>query len=347
VIFIGSGLAVALGLLYPVQRSLDLARYDHPTYRYEVQGVFPVTTEPAVHEAVGGGSCLVSLWQTDLVAGSLSAGPTELDAMSPSCPDAVSRFPASALVAHRQVNGPAWIDIGADAARALKVWVGSHVSVTVGPGIEPVPLTVRDIYAVRATGSAFAAMAPADVLFGHLPADAGAGYSIVLTDTTPAQVQARLDTSPVRPQLEQAKGYPPTVVSTDQLAQTAAESSATSLGLVRTIGALSAIGVLLLGLREFDVFRRRATPAIVVIHRLGGSLMASVVGAFCVAAAVSAAAITVAVVVARAAYSLGWVASCFPPDLGPSLLGAWAVATAASAAWSVLMARLTYQAVGS
>jgi hypothetical protein len=347
VIFIGSSLALALGLLYPVQRSLDLGRYGDPSYRNEVQGVFPEDTGAAVIEALGSRSCLIALWRTDLTAGSVSAGPTELDAVSPECTSGVSRFPFSTRVAHAYVGGSGWLDVGADAARALNVWTGSHVNVDVGPGIEPVALTVRDIYAVRATGSAFAAMAPAEVLFAHLPTGTEAGYSIGLTDLAPSEVEARLSVSPVRSELERAKGYPPIIVSEGSVADTAAEFSTNSLGLVRTIGALAAIGVVLMVLREFDVFRRRSERTISVIYRLGGSLMASVMSTFAAAIAVSAVAITSAILFARFAYSSGWLASCFPPDLEGLALAVWSGAVISSALWAVAMARLTYRHVGA
>jgi len=347
VIFTGSSLALALGLLYPVQRSLDLGRYSDPTYRNEVQGVFPAGTAAAVIEALGPRSCLIALWQTELRAGSRAAGPTELDAVSSACPSGVSRFPPSARVAHNDVAGAAWLDVGADAARALNVWTGSEVKVSVGPGIEPVALTVRDIYAVRATGFAFAAMAPAEVLFAHLPPGTDAGYSIGLTDLSPSDVEARLAASPVRPELERAKGYPPIIVSEGSLADAAADLSTNSLGLVRTIGALAAIGVVLMVLRELDVFRRGSQRTIAVIFRLGGSLRGSVVSAFAAATAVSTIAITSAMLLARFAYASGWLASCLPPDLEPLVLALWFGTVISSAVWAVVMARLTYSHVGA
>jgi hypothetical protein len=341
VIFIGSSLAFALGLLYPVQRSLDLGRYSDPTYRYEVQGVFPLSTGAAVDEALGPHSCLMALWETQLGAGSLSAGPAEIDAMSPECPHGLSRFPSSARVAHAEVAGPAWLDVGVDAARALEVWTGSQVEVSVAPGIAPVALTVRDIYAVRATGSAFTAMAPASILFAHLPNSVDPGYSTALTDRPPAEIETRLAASGARPELERAKGYPPVIVPESTLAETAAEASTNSLGLVRTLGALAAIGVVLLVLREFDVFRRGSSGVIAVIYRLGGSLTACVTSAFAAAAVVSTVAIGSAAILARFAYARGWMASCFPPDLDRLLLAVVAGTVASSALWSVVMARLT------
>jgi hypothetical protein len=229
----------------------------------------------------------------------------------------------------------------------LNVWTGSQVEVSVGPGIEPVALTVRDIYAVRATGSAFAAMAPAEVLFTHLPPGVDPGYSIVLTDLPAGEVEARLAASPVRPELEAAKGYPPIIVSETALADTAAELSTNSLGLVRTIGALGAIGVVLLVLRELDVFRRGSHRTITIIYRLGGSLTATVTSAFAAAAAVSIVAISAAILLARFAYANGWLASCFPPDLERLALAVWLGTVGAAALWAVVMARLTYRGVGT
>lgn len=347
VIFIGSSLALALGLLYPVQRSLDLGRYSDPSYVNEVQGVFPVGTGAEVLEALGPRSCLIALWQTDLSVGSRSAGPTELDAMSPACASGVSRFPSSARLAHGDVAGPAWLDIGADAARALNVWTGSEVKVSVGPGIEPIALTVRDIYAVRATGFAFTAMAPAQVLFSHLPTGIDAGYSVALTDLPNSEIDARLSANPIRAQLEQAKGYPPVIASEVSLADAAAQFSTNSLGLVQTIGALGVIGVVLLMLREFDVFRRGSHRTISVIHRLGGSLTATVVAAFAAATVVSTVAISAAILLARFAYSAGWLASCFPPDLERLVLALWLGTVTASAIWAVVMARLAYRQIGA
>ena len=317
VIFIGSGLAFGLGLLYPVQRTLDLGRFDQPSYAYEVQGVFPASTASAVETAIGQDSCLVSLWQTALTVGPAVAGPTELDAVAPGCAAGVSRFPSSALVAESSARPGAWVDLNADAARTLGVWTGDTVSAVVGPGVEPVQLMVRDIYAVRAPGSAFAAMAPAELLFDRLPPDAGAGYSTMLTSASPSQVETGLASSPVVTELEQAKGYPPAIVSTDELAMAAAEDSATSLGLVRTIGALAALGVVFLAAREYDVFRRRATPTLVVIHRLGGPLRRSIVVAFSAATLVVLVALTAAEATVWKAYSAGWLASCFPPGCDP------------------------------
>ncbi|MBI2781630.1 MAG: hypothetical protein HYX55_07535 [Chloroflexi bacterium] len=311
-----------------------------------MQGVFPADTADAVLEALGPRSCLVALWHTELSAGSMSAGPTELDAMSPACSNGVSRFPSAARIAAGDVADAAWLDVGVDAARALNVWTGSEVKVSVGPGIEPVVLTVRDIYAVRATGFAFTAMAPAQVLFAHLPTGVDPGYSIGLTDLLPTEIEARLAASPVRPELENAKGYPPIIVSERDLADSAAQLSMNSLGLVRTIGALAAIGVILIMLRELDVFRRGSQRTIQVVYRLGGNLLASVASAFAAATAVAVLAISGAIFLARLAYSGGVLASTFPPDLEPLVFFIWLGTVMSAVVLTALMARLTYRQTG-
>lgn len=316
---VGSTLAFILGLLYPVQRELDLARYEHASYSYEVEGVFPPTVSAAIGAAVGPRSCLVSVWVTVLRHAAREEGPTELDAVSPSYAQGVSRFPPATRLAGHSAGSRRWIDLNADSARALHVGPGDPVDVQVGPDLPPVRLTVRGVYAVRATGAAAAAMAPAEVLFAGLPAGAQAGYGLALTRTPPAEFLPRLSQDPLKRSLEAAKGYPLVVTATSARLAGAADASTHSLGLVRTVGALAVLGVAGLVVRELDVFRRQCLPAAQLVHRLGGPaprLIATLLG---MASLVAVGATTGGLLLAYAAYRFGVVASCFPPTLRPLL----------------------------
>lgn len=333
----GSSLAFALGLLYPVQRELDLARYEHASYTYEVDGVFPQPVSSAVSMAIGPDTCLVSIWLTTLRSAVAEIGPTELDAVSPSCLADQSRFPARTMVAEGSVTSPDWIDLGADAARTLHVGPGGTVDVMVAPTVPPVALRVRKVFAVRATGAAAAAMAPAEVLFAHLPEGEQGGYGLALTRTPPPDFLPRLATDPLRSELEAAKGYPPVVTSVSSRLDGASKSSSNSLGLVRTIGALAVLGVVALTLRELDVFRRRCLPVVQLVHKLGGSGSRLLAGYFGLAAVVGVAALSLGLLIARAGYTFGIVASTMPPTLAPLLVTVWSGAIAVPLAFFAVL----------
>lgn len=342
----GSSLAFALGLLYPVQRELDLARYEHASYTYEVEGVFPQSVSSAVSVAIGPDTCLVSVWLTMLRSEVAEVGPTELDGVSPSCPAGQSRFPAATMVAEGSDTSPDWIDLAADAARTLQVGPGGTVEVMVAPTLPPVKLRVRKVFALRAAGAAAAAMAPADVLFAHLPEGEQGGYGLALTRTPPPAFLQRLATDPLKSELEAAKGYPPVITTVATRLDGAAQSSSNSLGLVRTIGALAVLGVVALTLRELDVFRRRCVPVVQLVHKLGGSGSRLLAGYFGLAAVVGVTALSLGLLVARAGYTFGIVSSTMPPTLAPVLVVVWAGAIAVLIAFFAVMGPWTRKRIG-
>lgn len=345
VLLVGSSLASILGLLYPVNRELDLGRYEYPSYGYEVQSVYLPSAVPVVSQAMGPGTCLVSVWMTRLRAGASEVGPSQLDVTAPSCPDDNSRFPARLRIAGSAATTRDWIDINADAARTLGVGPGDSVEVMVAPDLPEVRLSVRKIFAVRATGAAAAAMAPSQAMFAHLPAGAQPGYGLALVRTPADQFMPRLETGPVKSRLEQAKGYPPVTTTTSALLRKSDELSSNSLGLVRTIGALAVLGVLLLSLRELDVFRRRWLPAVQLVHNLGGSAGRLILATSTMAAAVSVIAVSAGLVLAESAFKLGIAASCLPPTLQPWLVRVWAGAALASVAFCAALGLASHRRV--
>lgn len=312
---VGSTLAFALGLLYPVQRELDLARYEHSSYQYEVEGVFPQPIATVVETAIGPHTCLLGVWLTVIRSGPHSIGPTEIDAASPACAQHTSRFPPVTMLAARATTGPAWIDLNADAARALHVRPGDSVGIQVGPDLPPVRLAVRGIYALRASGAAAAAMAPAELLFSRLPSGAQGGYGLALARTAPTQFLPRLAQNPLKNALEAAKGYPPVVTATSTRLEQASDTSTQSLGLVRTLGALAILGVAGLIVRELDAFRRECLPAVRLVHRLGGAAPRLLLCLLACASVVAISATVAGLLLAYAGYRHGVVASCFPPTL--------------------------------
>jgi hypothetical protein len=219
------------------------------------------------------------------------------------------------------------------------------VSVVVGPGIAPVRLSVRNIFAVRGSLE-FAAQAPAHVLFAHLPSGAEPGYGLALTRTTPAHVLANLDMSPVRKDLVKIKGYPPTVTAVADRLDAASRASTHSLGLVRTVGTLCAIGIAMLGLRELDVFRRRAQPVLLHVHRLGGPVRKLLVTVFALATGTACLTGTLGVAIGAAAYRFGWIASCLPPATTPLLLACWASLSGFCALVGIILATASARQVG-
>lgn len=347
VLAFGSSLAFTLGLLYPVQRELDLARYEYALHQYEVEGVFPAELAPAVSAAIGPDTCLVSIWLTSLHAGSTDLGPTELDATSPACSTGLSRFPAATLVTAGKTDTTSWIDLNTDAARKLGVAPGDTVDVMVTPDQAPARLTLRNVYAVRATGAAAAAMAPADVLFAQLPGGQPGGYGLALTSTPPSQFLPRLERDPLRSELEKAKGYPPLVTTVDARLARASDLSSNSVGLVRTIGTLAVLGVLALTLRELDIYRRRCVSVTKMVHRLGGSAGGLLGGFVGLAAFVGVVALSLGLILAYAAYRFGIVASSMPPTLGSLLLAAWAGAAAVPVVFALVMGPLSVRRVVS
>jgi hypothetical protein len=326
VLLTGACLAGLLGLIYPVQREMDTSMYSRAAYTTLLSGVFPSTVADELTGVLGDRSCLVSLWMTAVGSASVEPLGSSVQAVAPNChPDAMP-LPAQAVVAGPATDvGADWIDLSADLARDLHVGLGDAVSVGVGPD-NSVTLRVRSILAVREWGWQYVAMAPGDLLMRWEPPD-DRGYGTALTFLPPEEALARLAASPVGKRLEATdvdEAYPPDVSAVADLAATASEQSANSLGLIRTVGAFALAGVGLLILREIDVFRRRANTYLSFVHQVGGDIAASGRTVHVTAFGSSAAALSGGLLLAWGSFSSRLVASCFPPVLNGLLLGAYA-----------------------
>ena len=332
VLLTGACLAGLLGLIYPVQREMDTSMYSRAAYTTVLSGVFPSTAADELTAVLGVRSCLALLWMTDVGSASVKPLGSSVQAVAPDChPDAMP-LPAQAVVTGPATGvGADWIDLSADLARDLNVGLGDAVSVGVGPD-NSVTLRVRSILAVREWGWQYVAMAPSDLLIAGLPRDdpdteVPDGYGTALTSLPPEEALARLAASPVGKRLEATdvdEAYPPDVSAVADLAATASEQSANSLGLIRTVGAFALAGVGLLILREIDVFRRRANTYLSFVHQVGGDIAASGRTVHVTAFGSSAAALSGGPLLAWGSFSSRLVASCFPPVLNGLLLGAYA-----------------------
>lgn len=334
VLLAGTALAGLLGLIYPVQRELDTSIYSRATYSTVLSGVFPATLADELTTALGGRSCLVSLWMTDVRSASVEPLGTNVQVVAPACHPDATPLPGPAVEAGPAGGvGVGWIDLSADLARDLRVGLGDSVSVGVDPDTS-IELRVRNIVAAREPGWQYVAMAPGEVLMAHLEPELR-GYGRALTALPAEEALRRIDASPVGHALSATKLYPPDAFAVSDLAADAAEESVNSLGLIRTVGALALVGVGLLILREIDVFRRRANAVLGFIHQIGGDLAASSRVVYSVAFAVSAAALTGGLALAWVAFSARLVSSCFPPALNGLLLSTDAVLLVILAATSL------------
>lgn len=318
-LLVGSALAFALGLQYQVQRELDLIQYENASLEFELEGTFPVDAEKQLIQALGPQSCLQTVWATEFRSTTSVIAPAELRGLSAECSSAHPVWPDAALVQKSATSPEQWIDLNADAAKALGVYPGDTVSVFVAPDLPEVAFTVRGIYAVRGMGAAAFGLTSASVLFRATSTE-GAGYGTALTNSTPAEFMPKLERPPLREVLIAAKGYPPVVIDRDSRLAEASDNSANSLGLVRTIGALAVLGVGALALREFDVFRKGCLKPLDMLHRLGVDRPRLAAVYMASAALIGTVSLLGGLAISFAAYSQRILASCFPPTLHPTLV---------------------------
>lgn len=314
VIFIGASLASVLGLMYPVQRELDTSMYSRATYAAVINGIFPVEDEAQLGETVGAPTCLVSSWTT--AVGSVDSAPqlTHVQVVGPDCDASAFPFPSETVVSGPSVAAGDWIDISADLAQALHASIGDKVTVQVRQGLPTIQLTVRSIAAVREPGWQFVAVAPGARLMRELPAGAQK-YGTMLTAAPGPEALARIEGNLVSAKLKKTKFYPPEAHSVNELAREAEEQSASSLGLVRTIGALAIIAISFLVGREMHVFRGKAQEVLQLVHVFGGDVAAAARIVHLVAFVTGGIAIAAAFAVAWSGFEGGVFACCFPPAL--------------------------------
>jgi hypothetical protein len=329
-------LALALGMIFPVQHELDVAAYSHS--RFAIEAPVALTGDAAANsrlrKALGGSDVtLESIFSTEFSVGDNAVGPSELLVIAESSSRELGLMPAATRVAQAAVSaGAAPIDVSTDLATRLHIGAGDTIWFAVSP-TRKVRATVRGVYAVRETGFAGLAQISAQDLHGIVPDDQLAPTQL-LTSASANQVRLMLD-DPYFARQMNAAGYstPYSVVPRAELLQTAERQSRSNLGLVFAVSVLALVALLSFVAREVSVFIANSRPRVEVLDVVGypGKRTLRLLGVIAIVA--TAGSLAAAALVSQLAYTSGLLA----PALPPALLPAWWVAAAAGTATATVV----------
>jgi hypothetical protein len=336
ILVVAAGLTLALGMIFPVQFSLDTAGYRAS----QARTVAPMTATdvdlPAIRAGLGGArTALVLDYYTEVRAGDLSMGPVALWALLGDDLDAeLTTMPGATRVAGAPRDPDdlgAWIDVSADVARDLGVGPGDAVDIVVGPDA-PARFTVRGVYAARESGYAGLALVPAAAITRHDPSLDMTSTSLVTTASAD-DVERLLNESPWKDRMTADNYTLPIEADAVRDRLTYAEGhSFVNLALVLTISAIALATLVAIVVAEsaaiMAAFRSRAE----ILVELGARPRAAFRGAAGAATGVVIGAMLGGSALATIAYTQGIAGPTLPPDLGPAWLGATALGIAAGTA---------------
>ncbi|WP_028708823.1 hypothetical protein [Propionicicella superfundia] len=338
-VLVGAGLAVLLGMIYPIQREIELGAYSHGQFDLWSSTAIPAAQLPIVDAAIDAPHCVTALWFTRLTAADHVIDNVQLAPLAPTCDERVTPFPDATVIAgSRSTTTERWIDLTADAAKDLGVAPGDTVDVGTGEDLPPVTLTVRAVFAVRQTGAEYSAQAPAEPLFAAAPEPQEYGQ-VYVAGLSADELAARLSTPEIRRMLEATGSYPVDSESRAGLEARTDQAATTGLGLIRVIGALAILGGLGLAVRELDVFRRAVLPVLDLTHQLGGDLGRIVPRVTAMATLTAGTAIVVGAALGSLAFFGAWLTPGLPPTqvrlLGLVVAGTVGVVAVTGAAFGV------------
>jgi hypothetical protein len=320
-VLLGASLAVSLGFLYGVQRTIDLAAYSDAKYEVQSEIAASPADEASVVRDFGSQVFLGAMWRSRFVSRSGSDTDVTVVMASDHSVESMSYFPDSARIAGPDpAAGSNWVDLSADLARSLGVHIGDSVTMPIPDSARGVEYRVRSIYAARLLGVQNAAIAASAPAFAAISgSDEEQFLEILVSGKSPTEVAQILSEPKYRKLLEQGKTYPPVITSREENLRAADAGSTTSLALVGALAAVALFGGLAFVAREVDVFRRHADPTLLLLVRLGANPRALILRLALVAGGVLAASLTAGSVIGVQLFQQGVLAPCFPPTLLPTL----------------------------
>ncbi|MDO5502441.1 MAG: hypothetical protein Q4G67_04620 [Actinomycetia bacterium] len=306
-----AGLALPLSTVFAIQRSLDLAAYDHGEYQtWSEIYVFPQDIE-RVKRDFGNDAFLSARWSIPVVSNGHEV-PVEAQVTSTPENSRHGWFPERTARPGRVEISSGWIDLGVAVARELKVGAGDTVTVRPTPQDE-VELTVRSVHDQRLAGFPYVAQIDARPLLPLLPDPQTHFQSEVLTQLPASRVASLLD-QPFYADSFAEHGYsyvvPP--MTRAELGSDAAQRATASLGLVLVTSLLGAIGGLFFGLREVSVFAGRARTLVDPLLAIGVSVREARHATLVTGAAACVVGIGAGALIATVPFSQGILADSFP-----------------------------------
>lgn len=322
------GLTLALGMLYAVQRELDLAAWARATYDTQSVVELGIDDVDRVRQDLGSDAFLLAEGYGPLSTDNGSVTVHNISFIYTSTPETseIGWFSPETRVEGPAEVGEAWIDLSSDLARQLGASLGDTVR-----DIDGVGLRVRSINAIRMEFPEVAQV-PASLTLPTLDADIT--YQTVLLARGPEDRVRKVLADDFYTSRLRAGGYLDDAGSIDaeiaepreERYQYMQEYTETSLTLVIVVSILAAAGGLIFIVREVLVFISSSALTIVLLNDIGVSARRSG----------SILAISGSIVVGVALVSGGLLASLayhglLAPVVPPALVPVWWGAIAAVA----------------
>ncbi|MEO7130777.1 MAG: hypothetical protein ABIZ07_05320, partial [Dermatophilaceae bacterium] len=310
-------LAVALGLIYSVQRELNLAPYSRGLYDTTADVMFVPSDVDRVLADFGPDDTFLGAWWQASIAVPGSSATIDADVIMTLTPHTtdVSFFPAAT-----RVDGPAavgddeWIDLDAALARALGVGPGDAIEIPTTGGAR-IPYTVRSVHAQRLDSRPYSALASAVPAFRETRGTDEETMSLLMVRGKTGPEVATILAQPFYQQrLHEGKLEEAFVTSRSSLLESVSRSSSTSIGMVLVLAVLALAGGIGMAAREIDVFGRRYEARAALLYRLGMPGRESAPFGLVAVTVVVTAALAAGGVVGSEFYTRGVLAPTLPPS---------------------------------
>lgn len=321
VVAVASASCLALGLIYPVQRELDTAA----TARAD----FATVSEVEIHERdlprvvadFGPEVLLVAEGSGEFSTPSGRGADARIFSTATPASD-IAVFPPETVLTREAVGGIYWADISADLAQSLRVAPGDEIALWYVD--EPVPLTVRGVYAARPGLTGPAALIPADIDYAMGWDAEMTAMTTLYSEKSPGEVRELLASPMYQDRLAEAgyvdddgevvaeAGVPRSVLVAD-----AEDASDATLGLITAVSVLAVLGGLGFIIREVLAFLAATGRTVQLLHGLGCSRSHSRRILVAAVATCTGMSMLGAVALARVPYQLGLLGPAVPPVLEP------------------------------
>jgi hypothetical protein len=336
-----ASLTLALGMIFPVQFTLDTAGYRATAARTIAAIEAPVHSDDDVREALGGERVVMGTpYVTAAYAEGREIQPLSLWALSGETPDFELTLMPDSTRAAGEARDPSdadtWIDISADVAHALGVGIGDPIEVVLGPDQRPA-FTVRGIYAVRESGYAGVAHVSAAAILSVDP-DNDVSPTQLSTTASAEEVERMLTSDPWRKAMLEANYLEPfeTEQNADRITR-AEGQSVVNLSLILAISMIAFIALIAIVIGESVAILRTFHPRAQILIDLGASassvyrtMVLTVCGTILLALSMGSG-------VGTLAYTTGFVGATLPPSLVPAWWIITGIAVAAGLATTAIV----------